>query len=217
MKYIVILLGLSDLYSKGGTGELLMPLDGSIARLSASLGFIEDEIAAGRCTDLHIYCFAGYDRANPAKPNDRRKVALCDQIKRFIKENRPSWLRYLHTNPEVWGTFTEVRRALLQAIGTDGIRPEDDDVVVVSGTNPSHRFRVGLIGRKLRPNKQWQLVVPRAYHAFTWRSRFMEVLSFFGTLVGMERTPSKIPRHSNERYGVEEKMPGTKQRPHLPP
>ncbi len=103
MNYIAIALALGDLYDNAGTGKLVTPHDGAIDRFHA----VTESIPCGWSSI--VICTAGYNKADPRRAHEGRRVSLADQLARYVAETDSPWADRLIATPLCWSTRNEIR------------------------------------------------------------------------------------------------------------
>lgn len=160
-----IALALGDIYPGAGCAdEPYEPVDGAVTRYLA---------VVRHRPDLPVICTAGFSKENPTVPCTARMSALCEQLKSFLMQNRPTAADKLYDDPLTWGTRGEVTQGIMEAIRLRLADPSEPTRLVIA-TNPSHLIRVWLCCMKLKP-KPWKVEMHIAWHSFTWRSKLREI------------------------------------------
>jgi len=166
-KVIGISLAFRDIFEDGGLGSLKKPLDGSVERFEAIIKEVKEE------ANSLIICTAGYGRENPAEPNEKRRVSLADQLKRY--EHDRFWSDALVAAPLCWSTRSEIQFGLGLAQYVNFVKKDDVDVVVVVASHPAHSFRIKMCLNFYAP-KAWKVKFVPVEHEFSMLDRMLEVI-----------------------------------------
>ncbi len=171
-KFVGIALALGDIYTNGGSGKLIQPVDGAIARYIAVRDYLE-EFSNDR--NSLIICTAGYSKKHPRYaellPDYRlgRVVSLAAQLFRYCSERG---LRLPLAYPLCWSTRNELRIGIKTALKS--FATKDEEVTVVIASNFTHLIRIWLYAKMYTP-KNWKFKLVRARHQFTLMSHLMEI------------------------------------------
>lgn len=190
-KFIGISLALGDIYDDDGTGKLIRPVDGAIARYELVRDYVE-EFSDNRHSV--IICTAGYSKGYPRcieflkNGNLGRMASLSEQLFRYCSENGT---RLPLAYSLCWSTRNEVRIGIKTALRCFASREELVTVVIAS--NLTHLIRIWLYAKMYTP-KGWNFKLIRVKHQFTLMSHLMEVPKFIRDFDYTLRVHSRLNR-----------------------
>lgn len=189
-KTLAISLAFGDIYSNAGTGQLNLPLDGSIARF--------EKVTLDLPYDIHtlVVCTAGYTRKEPLVPQPERLISLAHQLEHYVQEHVDCWHERLLAQPLCWSTRNEVRVGikLAQRFGF-AVKEERVDVVVAS--NLSHLFRIWMYAHLYKP-RTWKLKLRWAHHNFSLLDHLMEPAKMTRDIVYIARVLIRLRKLKNK-------------------
>jgi hypothetical protein len=174
---IAIVLAFGDIYERGGEGNIILPIDGVLSRLQATVAGLDP------ASTIAVVCTAGYSRKSPTRSIPQRRVSLAGQLRRYMVDHAKGWVPKLFAEPLCWSTENEIRTALRLAREQFGIQGTDQ-LHIVTASHWAHVPRIHLFLYRYR-SAGWTHEVRVARHRFGAVNYLIEPIKLVRDLVSV--------------------------------
>jgi len=190
----LISLALGDIYDEKGEGKMRIGSDGkpdgSIKRLRSGLVKIYRD--TGRKPD-DIINISGFSKRSPREQVEERKVALSQQMDRWIKENRGSRNYKTNMEPLSWSTVNEIRLGIKKLQEKYG---KDKPVKLYISSNYEHLPRI-MFYTKIYLPKNYEIKFVGTNHRFSLKDSLLgEPLKIARDLIYYNKVRARLARQN---------------------